>query len=92
MAMLCSPSAPLSSPSPALTLPLDLDRVATWEVYRRLQDLSIPCHCGVHQPLRVSAATPLALAQIWSVVKTQIAPKADQVAHLNRCWQQRISK
>lgn len=92
MAMLCSPSVPLSSPPSALTLPLDLDRVATWEVYRRLQTLAIPCHCGVHQPLRVSAETPLALTQIWSVVRTQTAPKADLTAHLNRCWQQRISQ
>lgn len=90
MAMLCS-STPLSSPPPALTLPLDLERVATWEVYRRLQDLSIPCQCRVHQPLRASAATPLALAQIWSVVRTQTAPKADLIAHLSRCWQQRMS-
>lgn len=90
--MLSSPSVIPSSPSSALTFPLGLDRVVTWEVYRRLQDLSIPCQCGVHQPLTVTAATPLALAQVWSVVKTQTAPRADQVAHLNRCWQQRNSK
>jgi hypothetical protein len=92
MAMPLSSPPVLNGPPSALTLPLDLDRVATWEVYRRLQNLAIPCQCGVHQPLRVSAETPLALAQIWSVIKTQTAPKADLAAHLNRCWQQRISK
>lgn len=90
--MLRSPSVDHSRPAPALTLALTLERVAAWEVYRRLQDLSIPCQCGVNQPLTVSAETPLALTQIWSVVQAQTAPKADQVAHLNRCWQQRISK
>lgn len=90
--MLISPSVPASSPASALTLSLGLDRVVAWEVYRRLQDLSIPCRCGVHQPLTVSAATPLALVQVRSVVKTQIAPREEQVAHLHRCWQQRMSK
>lgn len=91
MAMPMSSSPVLSRPPAALAFSLDLNRVAAWEVHRRLIDLAIPCQCGVHQPLRVSAETPLALAQIWSVVRTQIAPKADLVAHLNRCWQQRLS-
>ena len=92
MAMPTSSPPILNGPPPPLTFPLHLNRVAAWEVYHRLQTLAIPCHCGVHQPLRVSAETPLALAQIWSVVKTQTASKTDLTAHLNRCWQQRISK
>lgn len=68
-----------------------LDRIAGWEVYRRLQALDIPCQYSAHQPLTVTADTPMAIAQVWSVVKAVTTPKAELANHLNRCWHHRIS-
>lgn len=70
---------------------IQLDRIAGWEVYRRLQALDIPCQYGVHQPLMVVAETPGAIAQVWSVVKAVTTPRAELADHLNRCWHHRIS-
>jgi hypothetical protein len=92
MPTLNSPDLTAHPPAPALvSTPLQLDRLIRWEVYHRLQALEIPCQCGVNHPLTVTTDTPLAITQVWSVVKAATTPKADLAAHLNRCWQQRIS-
>lgn len=70
---------------------LQLDRITGWEVYRRLQNLDIPCQYGVHQPLAVAAETPLAIAQVWGVVKAITTPKTELAEYLNRCWYSRTS-
>ncbi|HIK43781.1 MAG TPA: hypothetical protein IGR64_02725 [Leptolyngbyaceae cyanobacterium M65_K2018_010] len=87
MPSLNSSYTPLYDPA---QIPLSLDPVSRWEVFTRLKDLAIPCDCRVNAPLTVTAHSPAAIAQVWSVVQACVAPKADLVDHLNRCWQQRI--
>jgi hypothetical protein len=71
---------------------IHLDRVTRWEVYHRLTALEIPCQCRVNQPLQVRAETPTAIVQMWSVIQACTAPQVELVNHLNRCWQQRITR
>jgi hypothetical protein len=74
---------PLSEPSQALAL----QGAERWEVYRRLETLEISCQCLIHQPLQVHLESPLAIAQLWSVVKQVTAPRTELVQWLERCWQ-----
>ena len=43
-----------------------LDR---WQVYKRLQELEIPCWCAVDQPLRAKVNTVKQAAQLISVLR-----------------------
>jgi hypothetical protein len=63
-----------------------LDRIATWNVYGRLQELSIPCHCRSGQPLEVTVSSAHQAMQLWSVVQQFTAPRHSTVDHLERCW------
>ena len=40
-----------------------------WQVYRRLQELSIPCQCMSNQPLVAQFEDVTAAIQLWSVVR-----------------------
>ncbi|TAG71568.1 MAG: hypothetical protein EAZ23_17790 [Oscillatoriales cyanobacterium] len=51
-----------------------LDR---WQVYKRLQELEIPCWCAVDQPLRAKVNT----------VRQVSAPRRELVQLLECCWQ-----
>jgi hypothetical protein len=42
-----------------------------WHIYRRLQELKIPCQCSTGKPLTVTVDTPTAAIQVWSVTRTQ---------------------
>ncbi|MGF1570885.1 MAG: Asr1405/Asl0597 family protein [Nodosilinea sp.] len=79
-------------PSPVAATFLELDRIHQWNVFKRLQELSIPCECAWGQPLRVTVATPAAAIQTWSVVQHCTAPTANLAQHLDRCLQQRIKR
>lgn len=61
-----------------------LDR---WQVYRRLQELEIPCWCGVDQPLRTQINTVKQAAQLISVLKQVSASRAELAQWLECCWQ-----
>lgn len=61
-----------------------LDR---WQVYKRLQELEIPCWCGVDQPLRVQINTAKQAAQLASVLKQFNAPRGELAQWLECCWQ-----
>jgi hypothetical protein len=61
-----------------------LDR---WQVYKRLQELEIPCWCGVDQPLRVKINTAKQAAQLASVLRQFSAPKSELAQWLECCWQ-----
>lgn len=61
-----------------------LDR---WQVYKRLQELEIPCWCGVDQPLRAKVNTPKQAAQLASVLKQFSASRGELVKLLECCWQ-----
>lgn len=74
-----------------MTLPeektaLDLDPVDRWNVFARLQELSVPCECACGQPLRVDAVSPTAVAQIWSVVRCVTGSREAAVEALENCW------
>ena len=58
-----------------------------WEVYRRLQELQIPCQCESNQPLRVEFQTPGEALQLWSVVRQFNLPRHEIVRWLGDCWQ-----
>ncbi|MFM9267339.1 Asr1405/Asl0597 family protein [Tychonema sp. BBK16] len=60
-----------------------LDR---WQVYRRLQELEIPCWCGVDRPLRAQINTTKQAAQLISVLKQVSASRAELVEWLECCW------
>ncbi|PSP19566.1 MAG: hypothetical protein BRC58_00195 [Cyanobacteria bacterium QS_8_64_29] len=57
-----------------------------WQVYQRLQQLSIPCRCAASQPLQVRLDDPLAAVQLWSISQQLTASRAELLARLRRCW------
>ncbi|HIK32030.1 MAG TPA: hypothetical protein IGS17_10425 [Oscillatoriales cyanobacterium M59_W2019_021] len=57
-----------------------------WLVYQRLQELDIPCHCELYQPLRVRVPSLQAAIQLWSAVRSISAPRQELVSFLERCW------
>lgn len=57
-----------------------------WEIYRRLQQLSIACHCQYGQPLRVHIGDATTAIQCWSVVQQFTTSRYEQAQRLNRCW------
>lgn len=58
-----------------------------WQVYRRLQELGIPCECGTNQPLRYQIKDVTAAIQLWSVVSQLTVPRRELACWLERCWQ-----
>lgn len=71
---------------------LMLDCIERWNVYRRLQELSIQCDCAPGKSLEVRVHTPTDAIQVWGVVRQFTAPRQVTVAHLDRCWQQLVGK
>jgi hypothetical protein len=74
------------APDPGSTTRVELDRIATWNVYGRLKELSIPCRCQCGQPLEVNVGTVNQALQLWSVVQQFTASKQSTVNYLERCW------
>jgi hypothetical protein len=66
---------------------VELDRMVRWDVYLRLQGLSIPCQCKLGAPLQVQVDGVAAAIQLWCVVQSCTADKVSRTAHLERCWQ-----
>lgn len=60
-----------------------------WQVYRRLQELAIPCECGTNQPLRYQIKDVTAAIQLWSVVRQLTVPRRELASWLEHCWQMR---
>lgn len=58
-----------------------------WQVYRRLQELEIPCWCSGYQPLQVQVSGSTTAIQIRSVVKQATMPRQILVHWLEACWQ-----
>lgn len=71
--------------SPVTTL--EIDRIERWNVFKRLQELSIPCQCTCGQPLQVRVETATAAIQVWSVIKQLTLPSVSSIEHLKRCWE-----
>jgi len=66
---------------------IEVNRADKWQVYLRLQQLDIPCDCGIEQPLRVKVQSAAAAVQVWSVVKQLTAQRQELTFWLNCCWQ-----
>jgi hypothetical protein len=66
---------------------LHLNAVTRWDVFKRLQELAVPCACRAGQPLRVALTTPTAALQVWSVVQGCLPTQPKTVNYLERCWQ-----
>lgn len=65
---------------------IQINTIARWDIYYRLQDLAIPCTCQTGQPLQVNIQSTKDAIQLWSVVKRITACRQDQIAWLNICW------
>ncbi len=57
-----------------------------WAVWQRLQELGIPCTCRADQPLLATVDSPLAVWQVWHVLRMQGAP-APLRDWLKRCYE-----
>ena len=71
---------------------LEIDLIDRWQVYQRLQDLSIGCRCRYGDPLQVYYETPAEIIQIWSVVQQVAGDRKAHIERLNRCWKQVICR
>lgn len=67
---------------------IEINHADRWQVYLRLQELDIPCHCSTNQPLRVKVNSPTAALQLWSVVRQVNYSRPHLVKWLTLCWQQ----
>ena len=79
-------------PSPAIAHIVDIKYTERWQIHRRLQELEIPCHCSTNQPLQVEIDSPLAIAQLCSVVELSTAPRSELIARLENCWKLKSSQ
>lgn len=62
-----------------------------WFIYKRLQELEIPCWCASQQPLRVNICNCRDAIQLISVVKQTTASRQELIQNLERCWQQQTN-
>lgn len=65
---------------------LEVDRINRWNIYHRLRQLDISCHCRIGQPLVVQVNNADVAVQLWSVVQQFMAPREVTLDHLARCW------
>lgn len=68
---------------------LQVDRIDSWRIYERLQQLSISCELTSGKPLRVQVNTAAVAVQVWSVIQQFTASRQVSVERLERCWNQR---
>ena len=73
------------------TVEIELDRVARWDIYFHLRELSVPCECKFNQPLQVQVNTASTAMQVWSLVQVFTSPKQQCIERLERCWRQKGS-
>jgi hypothetical protein len=69
---------------------LELSWADRWQVYRRLQELGIPSWCEANAPLRVEISNPLALLQLWGVLRQLTASRQEMIGILEGCWRNRV--
>ncbi|HEY9761005.1 MAG TPA: Asr1405/Asl0597 family protein [Trichocoleus sp.] len=75
-------------PNDQLSAVLQVDRIDSWGIYERLQQLSIPCKLTSGQPLQVQVNTAAAAVQVWSVIQQFKASRQASAERLERCWKQ----
>lgn len=64
---------------------IDVNYIDRWQVYHRLNELDISCHCQSNQPLQVEITNPQIALQVWSVVRQVKASRQDLICHLKNC-------
>lgn len=64
-----------------------VSRCDRWQVYRRLQELSIPCECLADGQLHVEINSLMAGLQLRSVVWQLTATRPELLVWLKDCWQ-----
>ncbi len=57
-----------------------------WQVWQRLQELSIPAWCLSDGQLHVEIRDGMAAVQLRSVVQQFRAPRPELVAWMEQCW------
>ncbi|BAZ01648.1 hypothetical protein NIES37_56520 [Tolypothrix tenuis PCC 7101] len=65
---------------------LEVNWADRWQVYQRLQELDIPCWCESNQPLQVEITNPLAIIQLWSVMRQFSVSRQDIISSLEKSW------
>ncbi len=65
---------------------IDVQWSDRWQVYYRLQELGISCHCEVNQPLTAEFSHPSAAIQLWSVIKPYTHSRSALLQWLDHCW------
>lgn len=74
------------SPFPPFVHAVGIKNTERWSIYRRLQELEIPCRCSTNQPLEVEINRPIAIAQLSCVVKRMTASRSELIDWLDNCW------
>ena len=75
-----------NSPNLPIVHTLGINNTERWSIYRRLQELEIPCKCSTNQPLQVELNNPSAIAQLCCVVKQSTASRSELIDWLDECW------
>ncbi|MDZ7956766.1 MAG: hypothetical protein RMY34_02465 [Aulosira sp. DedQUE10] len=65
---------------------LEVNWADRWQVYQRLQELDVPCLCESNQPLQVEINSPLAIVQLWSVMRQFSVSRQDIISSLEKSW------
>lgn len=68
---------------------IEINWADRWQVYRRLQELGIPCQCETNQPLRYQIEDVAAAIQVWSVIRQLTVPRRELAYWLEECWRMR---
>ncbi|MGA9378818.1 MAG: Asr1405/Asl0597 family protein [Phormidium sp.] len=69
---------------------VEISRPNRWQVYHRLQELMISCWCPNDGSLRVDVNNSIEAILVRSTVQQFIAPRAELVDWLERCWRTKI--
>lgn len=65
---------------------IKIDGIDRWQIYFRLQELDIPCHCTSHEPLKVLIKNANSATQVWSVTRHIAMQRQELVQWLENCF------
>ncbi len=75
------------NPAPTGSQAIAINGSERWDIYHRLQELSISCQCSTHQLLTVEISSPNSLIQVWTVVKRMTSSRESLIQSLKSCWE-----
>jgi hypothetical protein len=70
---------------------VNVSRSDRWQIYKRLQELMIPCWCPADGSLRVEINNSVDAVLVRSTVQQYVASRQELRDWLERCWQTRSS-